>query len=27
VFPQKDINGAVQRVRNNEAHYRVVLET
>jgi alcohol/geraniol dehydrogenase (NADP+) len=27
VFPQTDINGAVQRVRNNEAHYRVVLET
>jgi D-arabinose 1-dehydrogenase-like Zn-dependent alcohol dehydrogenase len=27
VFPQKYINGAVQRVRNNEAHYRVVLET
>jgi alcohol/geraniol dehydrogenase (NADP+) len=26
VFPRTDINGAVQRVRNNEAHYRVVLE-
>ncbi|HEX7514067.1 MAG TPA: NAD(P)-dependent alcohol dehydrogenase [archaeon] len=26
-FLQTDINGAVQRVRNNEAHYRVVLET
>jgi alcohol/geraniol dehydrogenase (NADP+) len=27
VFPQTDINSAVQRVRNNETHYRVVLET
>ena len=27
VFPQADINNAVQRVRNNGAHYRVVLET
>jgi uncharacterized zinc-type alcohol dehydrogenase-like protein len=27
VFPQTDINSAVHRVRKNEAHYRVVLET
>ncbi|MGZ8892830.1 MAG: hypothetical protein ACXW1R_07865, partial [Halobacteriota archaeon] len=27
VFPQMDINSAVHRVRKNEAHYRVVLET
>ncbi|MGZ4923925.1 MAG: NAD(P)-dependent alcohol dehydrogenase [Halobacteriota archaeon] len=27
LFPLTDINGAVQRVRNNEAHYWVVLET
>ena len=27
VFSHKDINRAVQRVRNSEAHYRVVLQT
>jgi uncharacterized zinc-type alcohol dehydrogenase-like protein len=27
VFSYKDLNDAVQRVRNNEAHYRVVLQT